>query len=99
MLVHLVLFSLKKDLTTDERAAFFAGLETLKGIEAAQQVLVGTPAATADRPAIDKDYDAALTILLADVAAHDAYQAHSLHGAFIETFKTYWENVRIIDAD
>lgn len=97
MLVHSVFFWLKPDLTDEQTAAFRAGLESLAGIEVAEAVYVGTPAAT-DRPVIDRSYSFGLTVLLPDMAAHDAYQEHPLHKAFLEQFVGSWEKVLIYDA-
>ncbi|MGB0184061.1 MAG: Dabb family protein [Opitutales bacterium] len=99
MLVHTVIFWLRKDLQSEERAEFLEGLKSLEGIESIAALHLGTPAQTGDRPVIDKSYDFCLTVLLPDLAAHDAYQVDPLHKAFLERFASYWERVRIIDAD
>jgi hypothetical protein len=99
MLVHTVLFWLKKDLDGDKVTDFRIGLETLTTIESAEAVYVGTPAATAERPVVDTSYDFCLTVIAKDVAAHDAYQVDQRHADFIGTFKDYWSKVQIYDAD
>ena len=99
MLIHNVFFWLKPDLSVDQVAQFREGLESLKTIEAAEAVYVGTPAAVADRPVLDKSYHFCLTVALADVAAHDAYQADPIHQNFIGSFKESWEKVQVYDAD
>lgn len=99
MLVHSVFFWLKPELDSEARQQFRGGLESLAGIESAEQVHVGVPAATPDRPVIDASYDFALTVLLRDMAAHDAYQQHPLHQNFLERFSSQWETVRIYDAE
>jgi hypothetical protein len=99
MLVHTVLFWLKKDLDGDKVTDFRIGLETLTTIETAEAVYVGTPAATAERPVVDTSYDFCLTVIAKDVAAHDAYQVDQRHADFIGTFKDYWSKVQIYDAD
>ena len=99
MLVHNVFFSLKRELDGDQVTEFRMGLETLKGIENAEAVYIGTPADVAERPVLDKSYDFCLTVLLKDVAAHDAYQAHEIHQEFIGNFKEFWKKVRVCDAD
>lgn len=98
MLVHTVYFWLKSDLTEEQRAAFAKGVDSLRGIGCAEAVYIGTPAAT-DRPVIDKSYDIGLTVVLADMAAHDAYQVDPIHTKFVEEFGSYWERVVIYDAD
>lgn len=99
MLVHTVLFWLRKDLQGDEEMLFRMGLESLTQIESAEVAYVGSPAHTAERPVIDTSYDFCLTVICKDVAAHDAYQVDPRHTAFIEQFKSYWRKVKIYDAD
>jgi hypothetical protein len=99
MLVHTVLFWLRRDLDGDELTSFRLGLETLKSIDAAEAVHIGTPAQTPERPVIDASYDFCLTVLLRDLEAHDAYQADPRHQAFLETFSPFWKRVKIYDAD
>jgi hypothetical protein len=99
MLVHVVLFWLRDDLSTEEQAQFVKGLKSLQDIAAAEAVYVGTPAATPERPVIDNSYDYCLTVILRDMAAHDAYQADPLHQSFLNSFRTFWKAVKIYDAD
>ena len=98
MLVHTVYFWLKTDLSDAQRKAFYEGVASLGGIACADKVYIGTPAET-DRPVIDKSYDIGLTVLLEDMAAHDAYQVDPLHLAFLENFRSFWEKIVIYDAD
>ncbi len=98
MLVHTVLFWLRRDLEDDAINAFRLGLESLKTIESTEAVYIGRPANTPARPVIDGSYDFCLTVLLADVAAHDAYQDHPRHHEFLEKFASYWQQVKIYDA-
>lgn len=99
MLVHTVYFWLKPELTPAQLADFRRGVESLAGIKAVDKIYVGTPAATGKRPIIDDSYSLALTVLCANLAAHDAYQVDPLHLAFVNTFKTYWARVIIYDAE
>ena len=99
MLVHTVFFWLKKDLDGDQITNFRIALETLKGIEAADAVYIGTPAETAARPVIDTSYDFCLTVILKDIPAHDAYQTDPRHTDFIASNKDYWKKVKVYDAD
>lgn len=98
MLVHSVFFWLKRDLDAAQRAAFSAGVDSLAAIECAEAVYIGTPAATA-RPVIDRTYDIGLTVVLKDMAAHDAYQVDPIHLKFVESYGSYWERVVIYDVD
>ncbi len=99
MLVHTVFFWLRKDLDGDQITEFRMGLESLKTIEHADAVYIGSPARTAERPVLDTSYDFCLTVILKDVPAHDAYQADDKHQAFIGDFKDFWKKVKVYDAD
>ena len=99
MLVHTVLFWLKKDLEADQVARFREGVESLKNISSADAVYVGTPSDTPERPVIDTSYDFCLTVILKDIPSHDAYQADPIHQEFIDNCKEFWDTVKIYDAD
>lgn len=99
MLVHTVFFWLRKDLEGDQVTDFRIGLETLKAIEHAEKVYIGIPAGTAERPVLDTSYDFCLTVIVKDVAAHDAYQEDPKHKAFVEKFSDYWKRVKVYDAE
>jgi hypothetical protein len=95
MLVHTVYFWLKPGV---DRAAFRRQAETLAGIPGLTACHIGTPAPTPARPVIDASYDVALTTVMADLAAHDAYQVHPLHQAFLASCKEQWSRVQVYDA-
>ena len=97
MLVHSVFFWLKPDLTPDQREKFRAALESLRGIPAIREMHIGVPAPT-DRPVVDRTYSVALTVILNDMEAHDAYQIHPLHKTFVADFASSWLKVVIYDA-
>lgn len=98
MLVHSVYFWLKSDLSDADKKAFREGLESLATIACTQAVYVGTPAPTVKRPIIDSSYDFGLTVLFTDMAAHDQYQVHPTHKAFVANHSTKWDKLRIFDA-
>ena len=98
MLIHTVIFWLKKDLTQEDRNLFFEGAKTLGNIASVEQSFMGTPADTPKRPVVDDSYDCALSVVLRDLAAHDLYQADPIHLAFIEKCGHLWERVVIYDA-
>lgn len=97
MLVHHVLFWLKPDTSDDKKTAFRAGLESLKGIESVRSINIGTPAPIS-RPVVDETYTFSLAIVFDDLAGHDVYQVHTLHKAFLDTFRELFEKVVIYDA-
>ena len=99
MLVHSVIFWLKKDLSPEERSQFEKEVRALEKISSVEQILLGKPAATIKRPVIDDTYDFFLTVILKDVSAHDHYQEDPIHLEFIAKCSQMWELVKIYDAD
>lgn len=97
MLTHHVLFWLKSETTETQKQAFRKGLESLKGVESVEQLFIGTPAPIS-RAVVDTTYTFSLNIIFKDLAAHDTYQVHTLHKAFLEEFRQYFEKVVIYDA-
>jgi len=97
MLSHHVLFWLKADTTEDQKIAFSKSLETLKDVETVKGLYIGTPAPI-ERAVVDTTYTFSLLILFADLVGHDVYQVHTLHKAFLEEFRVYFEKVIIYDA-
>jgi hypothetical protein len=99
MLVHTVLFWLKKGLSSEERDTFHKEVKALEAISAVDQLLIGQPAGTTKRSVIDDTYDYCLTVMLEDVPAHDAYQEDPIHLEFIKNCSHMWERVKIYDAE
>jgi quinol monooxygenase YgiN len=98
MLSHVVLFWLKPDLTAAQRAEFETRLRALGAIPGLAKFHVGTPAST-DRSVIDRTYSFGLNLVFPDMAAHDAYQVHPTHQAFVDNCKAFWTKVLIYDFD
>lgn len=98
MLVHSVFFYLQPSLSPEQKTEFHRAVETLGEIQSATAVYVGTPANTPLRPVMDNSYDVGLTVILEDLAAHDAYQDDPIHIKFIEGYKDWWTKVVIYDA-
>ena len=98
MIAHHVLFWLKADTTTDQKNAFRKSLQTLENIEIVKTIHIGTPAPI-ERAVVDHTYTYSLIIFFEDLAAHDIYQVHPLHKAFLDEFKIYFEKVIIYDAN
>ena len=99
MLIHTVIFWLKKDLTVDQRNIFANEVRTLGEISSVESFHLGTPAPTTKRPVIEDSYDFAITVVMKDMDAHDHYQADPIHLEFIDKCKIMWERVVIYDAD
>lgn len=92
MFVHSVYFQLKDNLTDEEINAFREGLESLRQIEQIRHLWVGQPVHY-DSPNAREDFTFGLVTVFAGKEDHDAYQAHSLHQAFLENFAGYWDAV------
>lgn len=99
MLVHSVYFFLKETVSDSEKAEFRSSVESLAKIDAVHTFYLGTPAATPDRPIIEKGYAIAMTILFQSMEDHDIYQKHTIHQEFIQKNKRLWKKVVIYDAD
>ncbi|MCX2476904.1 Dabb family protein [Pedobacter sp. MC2016-05] len=97
MISHHVLFWLKADTTEEQKAAFRKSLQTLENIEVVKNFHVGTPAPI-ERAVVDTTYTFSLILFFEDLAAHDVYQVHPLHKAFLDEFKIFFDKVIIYDA-
>lgn len=97
MISHHVLFWLKVDTTEDQKTAFLGGLKSLENIEVVKTFHVGTPAPI-ERAVVDTTYTFSLLLFFEDLAAHDVYQVHPIHKAFLEEFRPFFEKVVIYDA-
>ena len=97
MLTHHVLFWLKPETTEEQKLAFRAGLESLRGVETVEELYIGTPAPIS-RAVVDTTYTFSLNIIFKDLEGHDVYQVHDLHKAFLEEFKVLFDKVVIYDA-
>ncbi len=99
MLSHVVLFNLVPGMTADQIAAFEEDARALARIETVRHFHFGKLAGTEKRPVIQTDWDYMLTVLLDDLAGHDAYQVHPLHLAFATQQRQFFAKVRIFDAE
>ena len=97
MISHQVLFWLKADTTEEQKTAFRKSLQTLENIEVVKNFHVGTPAPI-ERAVVDTTYTFSLILFFEDLAAHDVYQVHPLHKAFLDEFKIFFDKVIIYDA-
>jgi hypothetical protein len=98
MIAHHVLFWLIAETTPDQKAAFRKSLETLKNIEVLKFFHVGTPAPI-DREVVDTSYTFSLLLAFDDLDAHNTYQSHALHQAFLDEFRVFFKKVVIYDAE
>jgi len=98
MIAHHVLFWLKADTTEDQKLAFRNSLQTLEKIEVVKTFHIGTPAPI-ERAVVDTTYTFSLILFFEDLAAHDVYQSHPLHKAFLDEFRVFFDKVIIYDAN
>lgn len=96
MIVHHVLFWLKADSAEIQKTAFLKGLQSLEEIEVVKNLHIGVPAPIS-RAVVDDSYTFSLLVMFDDLAAHDVYQVHPVHKAFLEEFKIHFEKVVIYD--
>lgn len=97
MFVHSVYFWLKPELSQDQIRTFEKLSEAMRGIPGVEHLWLGRPAST-DRPVVDRSYSYALTVVVNDPDAHDAYQAHPIHDAFRNECGAFWSQVKIYDS-
>jgi hypothetical protein len=98
MLIHNVIFWLRKNLTTAERATFDSEVRRLAQISYLERGYVGTPAQTEHRPVTDHSFDYAISLHFKSLADHEFYQTKCPdHARFVAAGKSYWERVVIYD--
>lgn len=96
-LIHSVFFWLKEDLSAADKAAYLAGVESLRGVASVKEMYVGPVAPTEERGVVDNSYSTALIVHFDDVAGHDAYQIDPIHLKFVEDHKDKWTKVVVYD--
>jgi quinol monooxygenase YgiN len=98
MIGHMVYFKLK-DGSAENRAKLVAACDKyLTDHEGTTFYAAGVISDDFKREVNDRDWDVALHLVFADKAAHDKYQDHERHKAFIDENKAGWEKVRVFDA-
>jgi hypothetical protein len=97
MLTHCVLFWTKETLSKADKKEFELGLRSLLAIPLVVEGSVGVPAAPAHPPAVARSFAVALLLKFRDVAAHDTYQVHPIHNAFVDRCGKYWSKAVVYD--
>lgn len=98
MLAHAVYFTLHDPSPRNVTAAVASIRELLSGHDGMTFFAAGPRGAEFARPVNDAQFDVALFTIFTDKAAHDRYQVHPKHLAFIEGHKKLWKSVRVFDA-
>jgi hypothetical protein len=97
-LAHCVYFTLRDPSPENVAQALASCHELLSGHEGMVHFSAGRRGKEFTRPKNDQDFDVALVAIFADKEAHDRYQVHPRHVAFVETNGPRWKSVRIFDA-
>ena len=96
-LSHCVFFELE-DSSPEAKAALISAAEKyLDGHDGCLFFGVGEREAKYQRDVNDDRFHVGLTLIFETVEAHDAYQVHERHMAFIEEQSPNWANVRVFD--
>ena len=98
MLAHAVYFTLHDPSTPNLQAALASVRELLSGHEGMTYFAAGLRGREFARPVNDADFDIALFTIFRDKAAHDVYQTHPRHLAFVAAGQKLWKSVRVFDA-
>jgi hypothetical protein len=98
-LAHMVFFTLRESNEANRKRLVEACKKYLDGHAGVVYFSVGTLNPELKREVNDQDFDVALHLVFKDKAAHDKYQDHARHLAFIEDSKALWSKVRVFDSD
>jgi hypothetical protein len=97
-LAHMVYFTLKEDTAEGRQQLLDDCRHFLTDHEGVASFGVAILAAELTRPVNDLDFHISLHLVFENRAAHDVYQTHERHVAFIEKNKDTWAQVRIFDS-
>jgi hypothetical protein len=98
-LAHMVFFTLRESNEANRKRLVEACKKYLDKHDGVVYFSVGTLNSELKREVNDLNYDVALHLVFKDKAAHDKYQDHARHLAFIEDSKALWSKVRVFDSD
>lgn len=97
-LTHCVFFTLHDNSASHCQALVDDCYQFLTRPDGVVSLHAGVRDSELDRPVNDQGFDVALVVVFESRAAHDVYQDHPEHVAFIERNKASWSNVRVFDA-
>ena len=97
-LAHIVCFDLNDASAEARQALCAAATKYLSGHDGTVYFSVGIVGDEFIRPVNDHDYSVSLHVVFENKAAHDVYQVHERHLAFIEENKPNWKRVRVFDS-
>ena len=96
-LSHSVYFELKDGSPEAAASLISAAEKYLDGHDGCLFFGAGEREAKYQRDVNDQTFQVGLTLIFESVEAHDAYQAHPRHLAFIEEQSSNWARVRVFD--
>ncbi len=99
MVRHSVFFWLNEDVSDEQRASFEGGLQALFEIDVVEKGNFGKAAATPERPVTQNSFDYSLFLEFDSVEQHNAYQVHPEHTVFVESFGSWFKEVRVYDTE
>jgi len=97
-LAHIVFFDLNDDSAEVRQGLVESAQKYLTGHDGTIYFSVGTLVPDLSRPVNDHDFSVALHVVFENRAAHDVYQQHERHLAFIAENKESWKRVRVFDS-
>ena len=97
-LAHDVYFDLHDDSPATRKALIRSCWEKLSKIDGVRFFACGGRDESLASPVNDVAYDISLHVVFESRAAHDAYQTHADHVAFVEEHKEGWKGVRVFDS-
>ena len=95
---HIVFFDLVDDSDEARQNLIASAKNHLSGHDGTIYFSVGIIGEGFDRPVNDHDFSVALHVVFENKAAHDVYQTHERHVAYIEENKANWKRVRVFDS-
>jgi hypothetical protein len=97
-LVHNVYFTLKDGSPENVRQLTDACYKYLDNHDGVAYFAAGTVVDELQRPVNQRDFHVCLCVVFKNKAAHDVYQTHPRHLAFIDENKATWDKVRVFDS-
>ena len=95
---NIVFFDLVDDSDEARQNLIASAKNFLSGHDGTLYFSVGIIGEGFDRPVNDHDFSVALHVVFENKAAHDVYQTHERHVAYIEENKANWKRVRVFDS-
>lgn len=96
-LSHSVFFELKDSSQEAKAALIAAANKYLSGHDGCLYFCAGEREAKYQREVNDQTFHVGLTLIFDSVSAHDAYQVHPRHLAYIEEQSPNWAKVQVFD--